>query len=539
MKNKKFNWKSGLFAAFLFVLMTAFPMSGEAGEMPSYIRAVTYVSDSWVSNFWNSESDHMEEELEQIVADGFNTIILVIPWREFQPSVMPVSYNSYAFEKLDKVMEAAGRHGLSVMFRVGYTWDYYGEESAMYRFRELLRSRGVRDSWLAYAKRLYEAGNKYSNFCGGFMTWEDFWNYVEDARNFGRGKNSVKEAEKIGFQAYLKEHYSLKELNRIFQPPVAFSSYRDIYIPSYNDHAYALFYEFYDEFLNGLLKETQQVFPGLSMEVRLDADPVPAKDGNGMESVRHNKTFPCKNAEYTALMYSVSMGWGPGKTLTAQEAVDSMASHLAQVHSQNEGKPIFIDQLLYMDATEAFLTNARLSESHRGRFLMSIPPLLKKYTNGYAVWTYRNYTNNPVYNGQFALKTRGWEVSGGEVLERGGSNQLLLKKDGKISQKIGHRIGGRTTHDNYVCFTADCDSPAVVTVTLGSQKQQMEVSGPQKFVLNFGSQGFYSVEFEAQEDVYLDNIQVYNFIQDGQLRDINGQELSCMQPLRRLNGAMK
>ena len=44
----------------------------------------------------------MEEELAQIAADGFNTIILVIPWREFQPSVMPLTYNPYAFEKEPK-----------------------------------------------------------------------------------------------------------------------------------------------------------------------------------------------------------------------------------------------------------------------------------------------------------------------------------------------------------------------------------------------------------------------------------------------------
>ena len=34
------------------------------------------------------------------------------------------------------------------------------------------------------------------------------------------------------------------------------------------------FYEFYDAFLAELLTETQKVFPDLSMEVRLDADPV-------------------------------------------------------------------------------------------------------------------------------------------------------------------------------------------------------------------------------------------------------------------------
>lgn len=194
----------GLCGALAGCLISAAPPLSVRAEEAGYIRAATYTSDAWVSNFWNTESDHMEEELAQIAADGFNTIILVIPWREFQPSVMPLTYNPYAFEKLDQVMEAAEKQGLSVMFRVGYTWDYYGDESSVYRFRELLRSEAVRNGWLAYAGRIYETGSRYSNFCGGFMTWEDFWNYAEDAGNFGRRDNSRKEAKQIGFQDYLK-----------------------------------------------------------------------------------------------------------------------------------------------------------------------------------------------------------------------------------------------------------------------------------------------------------------------------------------------
>ena len=216
-----------------------------------------------------------------------------------------------------------------------------------------------------------------------------------------------------------------------------------------------------------------------------------------------------------------------------------MGEQLAQVKAHNGGKPIMIDQLLYMDETEDFQSNARLLESHRGLFLMGLPELLHQYTNGYGIWTYRNYTNNPVYNSQFALGSRGWEVSGAAVQTRNGSSQMMILPGGKISQKIGHRIGGRNTHDNYVRFTGDSDSPAEVTVTLGTQKQQISVDGEEQFTLEFGRDGYYSVEFEADGEVYLDNIQVYNFIQDGQLRDIDGNELSCMAPMRHLNRAMQ
>lgn len=489
-------------------------------------------------NFWNSESDHMDEELAQIAADGFNSIVLVVPWREFQPGVLPVSYNRYAFQKLDKVMNAANAHGLMVELRVGYVWDYYNDDVVTGRFRDLLKDPSTRAAWLAYAKQIYRTASAHSNFYGGFMTWEDFWNYVEDAANLGKGANSRNAAKECGYQTWLKKHYSLKQVNEYYQPAEKFTSYDNVYIPARKEYAYKLFYEFYDDFLNDLLEDTQKVFPNLSMEVRLDVDPVDAQDGNGQVGASHYGTFPCADAGYTSLMYSVSMGHGFGDVLSTQEAIKTMNEQLSLVRANNGGKPVFIDQLLYMDATEGFEQNARLAESHRGAFLTGIPDTLRAHTNGYAVWTYRNYTNNPVYNHQFALGTRGWNVTNGSVMERNGSSQLLLQSGGSLAQKVGHRIGGRTTHDGHVRFTADSDEPAVLTVKLGSMSQTVEVNGPKQYDLNLGRKGFYEVSFETDGDVYLDNIHVYNFVQDGQLRDIDGNELSCMGAMRTLNASM-
>ena len=333
-------------------------LSGIRSEAaPSYLKAATYVSDAWVSNFWNSESDHMDEELAQIAADGFNSIVLVVPWREFQPGVLPLSYNRYAFQKLDKVMNAARAHGLMVELRVGYVWDYYNDDVTTGRFRDLLKDSSTRAAWLAYAKQIYRTASAHSNFHGGFMTWEDFWNYIEDAGNLGRGANSRIAAKNCGYQAWLKKHYSLKQVNEYYQPKEVFTSYDNIYIPARKDYAFKLFYDFYDDFLNDLLEDTQKVFPGLSMEVRLDVDPVSAQDGNGETGASHYGTFQCGNAEYTSLMYSVSMGHGFGNVLSAEEAIKTMNEQLSLVRANNGGKPVFIDQLLYMDATEGFEPN--------------------------------------------------------------------------------------------------------------------------------------------------------------------------------------
>lgn len=61
-------------------------LSGIRSEAaPSYLKAATYVSDAWVSNFWNSESDHMDEELAQIAADGLTVLCWWFRGGNFSP----------------------------------------------------------------------------------------------------------------------------------------------------------------------------------------------------------------------------------------------------------------------------------------------------------------------------------------------------------------------------------------------------------------------------------------------------------------------
>lgn len=511
----------------------------EVSAPPSYLKAATYVSDAWVINFWNTESDHMDEELAQIAADGFNSIILVIPWREFQPDTNPVSYNTYAFQKLDRVMRAAEQQGLWVEVRISYTWDYYANEESRIRFRKLLSGGTLRKSWLDYVETLYECLSEYPNFHGGFMTWEDFWNYMEDVPSAGRKADSIKEAKRIGFQDYLREYYELEQVNAYYEGEAAFADFDEIPIPGKESPAYRLLYEFYDEFLIELLQDAQKVFPNLSMEVRLDVDPVNGI-GGGKVGAHHFRTFPCSRSSYTSLMYSVSMGQeNKGEYITSETALRTMENQLQLVEAYNGGKPIFIDQLLYMDGTEEFSHNAQLYEEERNPFLLSLPPVLRRYTNGYAVWSYRNYANNVVYNSQFALGGQGWDVHYGRVEEHNGSQQMLLQTKGSLEQNIGNRVSGSYTHDNVVRFTADSVRAATVSVTLGNITKEVLVKGDGQYELHFGALGYETVKIRADGEVWLDNIEVYNFIQDGQLYDTEGNELGCLEAMRQLNEEMQ
>ena len=91
------------------------------------------------------------------------------------------------------------------------------------------------------------------------------------------------------YTQYVKEHYTLEELGEIYRD--TFDSYGKIYLPAKESYARKLFFQFYDHFLNEILAETQTVFPDLSMEVRLDVDPVRRLDGT-LEGAPHDVTFP-------------------------------------------------------------------------------------------------------------------------------------------------------------------------------------------------------------------------------------------------------
>ena len=113
-------------------------------------------------------------------------------------------------------------------------------------------------------------------------------------------------ARDCGYVDYARENYELEELEEMYGHKL--SGYDDLYFPAKDSQARSVFYGFYDQFLNELLADSQTVFPGLSMEVRLDVDPVEHKDGS-REGFMHSSTFPSGSAAYTSAMYGIPMGF--------------------------------------------------------------------------------------------------------------------------------------------------------------------------------------------------------------------------------------
>lgn len=521
--------------AVVLCLISATPMEVRA-EAPPYLKSVTYFSDGWSINFWNTESPDMEAELEQIVNDGFNSIILVIPWREFQPNTERYTeYTDYAMKKLNRVMEAAQKQGLWVSARIGYTWDYYnGDESVLKRYESILSSDSTRRAWMHYAQTIYQEMSAYDNFYGGFITWEDFWNFLQSAFAMTNKQERIKKAKSCGYTEYVKQHYSLSELGGMYGEN--FRSYTEIYLPAKDQVAAKLFYDYYNEFLNGLLAQTQQVFPGLSMEVRLDQDEL-YNDLGERYFYNHAATYACKGAEYTGAMISVAMGQeNRGERVSAAVGIAALDGYLSHVRRLNEEKKFYFEQFLYMDNTREFGYNAQILPEQLPAYIEGMAPVLARHGIGYGIWVYRDYGNNQIYNPQFALGLEGWKPQGSvTVQEKNGTPMAVLKRGSKLTQTLRGTMRGRSSEEIRVRFRASAETPSSLDVYAGRQKKTVRIEENRIYEVRFSDVAVTEVSFQGNGEVCLDDIQLYDFVQEGRLYDMDNQPLDCIEAFRQLN----
>lgn len=512
-------------------------------DQEAYWVAAHYFADAWPANMWDSEFENIDADLQRIKTDGFNSIILIVPWRQFQPGIGKTNrYNSDAFEKLDMILGKADEHHLGVILRIGYTWDYYqnrGNDDIIERYENIVNDQRTRNAWIEYVERVYSVAAAHESFWGGFICWEDFWNLTTKMKTIsGKNAESLKYAARIGFSRYMAEYYEISDIRRLYDDDKLYSE-EDLYIPTEDKQAFKMFYDFYDSFLNELLAYSQTAFPNLSMEVRVDDDWIVNEDGEN-RYYSHAGTYPCHGSAYTTIMYGIPMGMvNNGEKVTWKKALSKTDEILEKVKQGAEGKRIFIDQFLYYDNTQVFSHNAQLLEDQIDDYLIRSAKTLEQYTNGYGIWVYRDYYMDTIANGSFADGLNGW-VTGGEVMVKrvDGNNKCLLVDHAQIEQNVSGKVTNTT--GKITCrFDASIIEKAFTL--------KFSMSGEEKEIL-VTEDGTYYVEFEGDEwdtltitsegEGFVDNIKLYNFCQQGLLYDVDGNERELISAMRELNGRM-
>src|SRR5207302_5084359 len=110
---------------------------------------------------------------------------------------------------------------------------------------------------------------------------------------------------RTGYRTWLRRKRPLDEVARAYG--ASFNSWEEIPYPEASKPGYELFLEFQDELLvERLFKPSLKRFPRLSMEVRVDQDPV---FRNGISTwIPHFSTYSLPGSVYTTTYSSVSWG---------------------------------------------------------------------------------------------------------------------------------------------------------------------------------------------------------------------------------------
>lgn len=400
-------------ALIVFLVFLAFPSIGQG-----FYIGVHYFEYSSALTFWNSfEWKNVRQDFQKIKGDGFNTILLVVPWGEFQTGVKPVTYNEKMFTMLKQMIDLAAEEKLDVLLRLGYLWYFDPESQLTPQERQLkfFYDDNIHKAWLEYLAKVHHVVADCPNVKYGFISWEDNYLVVE-RHNKSPEPVRIQIAKDLGYQRFLQKKININEYNQQHQS--RYASWEEVPIPRGQDADYPLFLEFADDLLlNRLFKPSQKVYPGLTMEVRVDYDPYRKKDGS-ISWFSHEATYDVPQSDRTVIYYAPFMGAeNKGELLSAERGLELFKYLLSRVQKYTKQKKIFVDQFNILDNTPGAEKNAQIDPKELPRFMEALPAILVQQTEGFAYWGSRNQRLNAIYNGSFEIGLRGWHGDGQVTLE--------------------------------------------------------------------------------------------------------------------------
>jgi len=250
---------------------------------PEFICAAHYFADGWALNMWQiMQPSRVLSDLRTIRDDGFNTVILVVPWRGFQVDQLYPAYDDFYERQIRRVLSTAEKLGLSVIVRVGYTYQVFVDShvSGIIQAKRLLTDAETRDAWLHYLGRLYRICHGYRSFRQGFLSWEEFWH----AFHFWQLRKAQPRREiavSSGFLDYLST-LGIDDADSIPEPGEALQ---------------AEYHAFTNKRIREMYECAAAAFPGLGMEIRVDKERLP--DGDGERWVNNDDFADIDPLRYT------------------------------------------------------------------------------------------------------------------------------------------------------------------------------------------------------------------------------------------------
>lgn len=519
------------------------PSSTTPAEHSPYLRTVFYFGNASPVNFWSSDLSHAAADFQRIKRDGFNAVALAVPWGEFQPRVSPPSYNPDAFRRLHTLATLAQRLHLQVVLRLSYTYDTDPGDTSPNRFSTVFTDPTVYQAWLDYISRVRQTVATLPNVRIGELSWEDFWSPVQAAESATTPAQQLALATSTGFRSWLEQNYSLSEVSSQYGTP--FAAWTSVPTPLPTQAAFGLMFAYDDWAVVHRFFEPAAVrFPGLNLESRVDIDPI-HQGTQVIGGYSHASTFQLPGATYTGLYFSPYMG-DPSTALTetATEGLTGLRSVLSNMQSRSGGRPLFVFEYETESNSPQVSNDPSLPSDQLPQFIEGSAPILRQYTSGYAMWTYRDYNLSPLFNPSFALGTAGWSVHGRARRNSStGGTGLSLSHKSSVSQTMaaGYLTSGPVIVDLNARSTGR--SGAKVEVGLGGAPLR-------SFVVHGGSHRYQvdvpvaavtlgktpdRLTITTTAPVSITNIQVHDFTQLGDIYSVDGRPEIGAAALRSLN----
>ncbi len=522
------------------------------GETQNRIAGTHYTGSTWAPAAWsNLNINRVPHDLREIQSNGFNTIILIVPWVGFQTEIDPPRYAENYFELLSEILSEARGANLKVILRIGYAHEI-GQASTPdhhTRILNLFTNNQLLQAWHEYLSRLNKLCAKFDNFLFGFISWEDF--FLIDYAHSGK-ESRIKLSQQLGYNQYIQK-FSLKKLSEWYQ--IEFRNYSDVPIPEYHSPAISIFHEFWDQYLIRLFKESKSVFPNLSMEVRVDCDP----DYKKNTYICHEDTFNVGDSGDKTIIY-FTPAWGAannGNEDSAKTVIKRFEYLIDKIRAETD-KEIFIDQLNFIDNTPGFHNNTVISKNELSEFIDKSFEIINKSTTGYALWTMKDVRGNCIGNGSFEHGGMGWEIENGEIVfdEKQKEKRVLIYPNGYLNKKIhlGKYVNPRVKSSG-LSFTLEFET-CISTKNQGRLKIELVDESSNNSIFN-KEISFLNTDIDEvlikdiplfvngvlrirniEGDILVDNFELYFRAQENGIYDVDGNPKPFRDAIVKLNNSL-
>lgn len=414
-------------------------------------------SGIWPCNQWsNFDLDGFRGDFTNLRLEGGNAIILLYPFVDATEAPLVAAERQ---QQLEAMLELADRSGIKITLRLGYAWDNGFSNDAKKRQVGLLVEPELRKRWYQFCAATYTTASRHRSFAGAFICWEDFWAYLGAA-----------EADLAGRQTWAR-----------------YIGYPVDSVPARREPRMEEYYDRFNEVLTrDFFPTSQQHFPGLGMEVRLDFDAI--FDGERfLKYYVHRQQFNAPNLRKVYLYWGPFMGaLNQGDEITADTAVRLLITALERAQSlASPEAELILSQFNYRDNTPGFSHNSRLIPGQVGEFIRRSAPILRQYCTGVYTWSNHSYAHNAINNGTFSTGPSFWQFDRALAGLDDGQPCVSVYPGGRISQTIEPNTvtcaGLDTTDTVEFSFRAKAAVDTTCTVSLDGASHTIPLKGDRQW----------------------------------------------------------